>query len=324
MNKGQFSIHSSAKRYFGTITLNPSIDVGFMIHNLKIFSKNRIERSWQSIGGKGINVSLVLGILGHQALSFIISGRDESAFFKEVLEQHGVTPRIISINKSTRRNYKVIEKLSGKDTEFNEKGFSISPRMLARIKEEMKNLLPQCRYLALSGSLPPGVPPDFYKILIDNANQVGIVTALDTSGYELDRSITAVPTILRINKEEFEEHTKIKLNNVNEISKKSKEICHKGIHWVVVSLGESGAVGTSGSGSWFVSLPKVPVKNTIGCGDAMLAGLLSAYAKKIDLPDALLFSTAIATARVAKIQIADLDIEMARSLQDRIIIKEIN
>jgi 1-phosphofructokinase family hexose kinase len=295
-----------------------------MINDLKIFTKNRIERSWQSIGGKGINVSLVLGILGHPVLSFVISGKAESGLFAGVLEKHGVTPQIVSINKSTRRNYKVIEKLSGKDTEFNEKGFSISPHMCVRVEQEMKRLLLQCKYLALSGSLPLGIPPDFYKQLVNKANQEGIVTALDTSGLELDRSIDAIPKILRINKEELEEHVRSNLEGVHDISKMSKQICNKGVNWVVVSLGESGAVGTDSSGSWFVSPPKVTVKNTIGCGDAMLAGLLSANSKTMDLPDALLFSTSIATARVAKIQIADLDLEMARSLQGRIIIEKIN
>jgi len=317
------SLSDKNSKVFLTITLNPSIDYGFMVRDCELYKKNRITKLWRSIGGKGINTALVLGILGHPVISFLVVGDKERYSFEKVLIDNNVTPRIISINKSTRCNFKVIEISSGKDTEFNEKGFSISPRIYLQIKKEIEKLLPSCGYLVISGSLPPGIKPDIYGELIHKSNQLNIINAIDTSGPELSISIESKPVILRLNKKEIEEYKGVTFENLRELGETAQQICKSGVRWVVVSLGADGALGADGSEIWYASPPKMSVINPIGSGDAMLAGLLSSFSRSLTLPNALLFSTSLATARVISQNIVDLDLKIVNSIKEKTTLRKI-
>jgi 1-phosphofructokinase family hexose kinase len=323
MNQKPLSFIDKDTKYFMTITLNPSIDYGLMVREFNIFAKNQIEKSWHFIGGKGINTALVLGILGHPVISFTVSGKKEKDLFEDVLRNEGVIPHIISINEPTRHNYKIVEISSGKDTEFNEKGFSISRRIGEQIKNEIEKLLTRCNFLAISGSLPLGIKSGFYGELIHKANQQNIITAVDTSEPELTQSINAKPVILRLNKKEIEEYQGKTLDNLEEIGAMAQQICRRGIQWVIVSLGADGALGTDKTDAWYVSPPMVSVTNPIGSGDAMLAGLLSSYSRSLTLSESLIFSTSLATTRVIKPNITDLDLKTMEDIRKKTSLKKI-
>ncbi len=312
------------KKHFLTISLNPSIDTIIHTRDLHLFSKNIVRKSWVLPGGKGINVALALAKLGHEVDSFSVIGKNDEDFFREALCKNNIVPRLVCVNTPTRHSYKIIDLKNGTDTELNEAGPKISSILLSNIKKEIANLFNQCNYLVLTGSIPPGISPEFYEELIQKAHHQNIITALDTSGQELIKSIHAHPQILRVNKKEIEDYSGNNLNSLDEIANVAYSINKTGIRWVIVSLGAEGALGTDGTATWYVCPPKVSVVNPIGAGDTMLAGLISAYAQSQDLADALLYSTALATARIINPQISDLDLRTASDLSKNSTINKIN
>ena len=95
--------------------------------------------------------------------------------------------RSVPIVGPTRQNIKL--QVGGQHIEINEPGPQISAEEIARFEEEFCPDLAQAKVLVLSGSLPQGIPHDYYARLIEKGTQLGLRVILDTSGEPLRRGV---------------------------------------------------------------------------------------------------------------------------------------
>ena len=278
-----------------TVTLNPSVDLRYM---LSAFEKNGVYRCnhyQRSAGGKGLNVTRVLRILGDHVRATGFLGGKNGEYITQELEKLGAENQFVQIEGETRNCIAIVTK-EPSQTELLEQGPLVSEENIALFLNIYETLLEEMDWISASGSLPPGVAKDFYKLLGEKARKHGKKFILDSSGESLLYGLEANPFLVKPNKEELEDIFKKRLNSVEQIVDHAKELCHRGAQNVIISLGEEGAILVNPSLVLKASIPKIDVVNPIGSGDSMIAGYLHALVKGESRAESLKFACAVGTA----------------------------
>lgn len=302
------------KIHFLVIGLNPSIDNYLHCKNLKVNEKNLIDESQLIPGGKGFNVAACLAKQSEFVSILGFVGEQELDLFSSSLLLQKVKKLFIPIRGNTRINYKVIDDSSGDCTELNLAGFKITKEKINGLLALIEKNIEQYNLVSISGSIPPGVPPNFYARLIKLFKKYDVRCGLDSSGRELNYGVEALPDVLKINVHEMGELVGKELKTINQIVKATESLCHKGIQLVVVSMGRHGAIANNGSEVWQAIPPTTNVVNPIGAGDAMMAGCLFEYACKSPLKTLIKNATALATASVANMNLKDIKIHKVKEI----------
>ena len=290
-----------------TLTLNPAIDHILKLDSISLYSKNLVEKAFTFYGGKGINAAYALGKLGASCVAAGFIGEKELAPLTQKLDSVSVKTRFLAIHGNTRENFKVMDIQAKKDTEFNQPGFTVGPEEIIKLNAVLSGLFQQCNWLAISGSLPPGIDETYYAEIIRRAKGCGVKTCLDTSGKALRAGIAAQPALLRINLAELEEALGRKLDRQPEILAGMNELIDAGIEMVIVSMGKRGVIGCNTHEAWLVNVPEVKVTSLTGAGDTLTAGCLHALSTGQSFNEMLLSASALATASTLKMEPGDFD-----------------
>ena len=149
-------------------------------------------------------------------------------------------------------------------------------------------------WFVIAGSLPPGVETTIYRELAQSLKARQKKVALDTSGETLNHAIEALPTLIKPNIHELEALVKRPLPSREAVIEAARELVAQGIGTVVVSMGHQGAC-------FVATPPEIEVRSTVGAGDAMVAGMVSAKLRGLSLPQAARLSTAFSVRAIGKL-----------------------
>ena len=141
-----------------------------------------------------------------------------------------------------------------------------------------KELLETVEVVAISGSLPAGLPVDYYASLVELANQAGKPVVLDCSGASLQAVLESPhkPTVIKPNNEELSQLLGREISkDLDELKEVLEEPLFEGIEWIIVSLGANGAFAKHGDTFYKVDIPRIQVVNPVGSGDSTVAGIAS-------------------------------------------------
>lgn len=306
-----------------TLTLNPAVDHILSVETLSVYSKNMITDMHVFYGGKGVNVAYALGKLHTECTAAGFLGTREIQAFKEKLSKENVNVEFVPIDGPTRSNFKVMDNSAGKDTEFNQMGFFVKNDNLSNLISTLDKLLVGTAWLAISGSLPRGVPTDIYKEIILRAKKQNVKTCLDSSGPALQAGAAAKPSLLRINRTELEEIYGQSLGSISNTVAAIKELTLSGIDMAVISMGAQGVLANDGSSTFLIEVQKVTPKSLTGAGDTLTAGFLHALTLGKTFRDALLFSSALATASTLKLEPGNFSTEELDQMLKKVSIKKL-
>lgn len=283
-----------------TVTLNPSIDKTITIEKLVPYGLNRVVRSRTDPGGKGINVARVLKNFGVDVtVTGLIAGRQGEALLG-ALQSASIRADFLEIPGETRTNLKIFDESANKTTEINETGFEVSPQDLTGFRQKFKNFLKEAAIVVLSGSLPPGVPPDFYADCIDAANAAGVKALLDADGDALKKGIRSIPYAVKPNLHELELLSGRTFSGKKEVAEAARSLIRSGIEIVIVSMGAEGAVVAGRGEAYGVDSWDIPVKSATGAGDSMVAALASSILNHSTLAEIAKITTAAGTVTASK------------------------
>ncbi|MBN1265198.1 MAG: 1-phosphofructokinase family hexose kinase [Anaerolineales bacterium] len=257
-----------------TLTLNPSLDRTYEISSLQPGTYHRGRITSRDPGGKGINVSRNLQQLGvSSTICGFFGGRTGEAMVSE-LTRLGFHLLPVWVEEETRSNLTVLEADSLRMTKLNETGPQVSELEAEKMLELVTaNTQPGDRWV-FSGSLPPGLPTDYYAHLIRTVRSEGGISYLDTSGAPLAEALETKPDVLRINMEEAGQVIETKLESETDVISALAKLKSSGIHRAIISGGREGAWLGSEEGWFQAGAPHVQVRNTVGAGDAMLSALI--------------------------------------------------
>jgi 6-phosphofructokinase 2 len=281
-----------------TLTLNPTIDVSFEVDRVFHTHKMRGRSERHDPGGGGINVARVFVRLGGNARCYYLSGGATGAALDGLLDLHQLVRTRITVAGETRVSTSVLERSSGREYRFVTDGPRVTPDEWERALELVAEA--QCDYLIASGSLPPGVPDDFYARVAAVAHERGVRFVLDSSGRGLAGGLAGRGVYLvKPSLGELRSLTGAELADDDAIAAAATTIVQRDkAKYVAVTMGRDGAMLVSAYG--VLRLPAVPIKvaSSVGAGDSFLSAMVFSLASGRDTIESFRFGVSAGAAAV--------------------------
>jgi 6-phosphofructokinase 2 len=282
-----------------TLTVNPAIDKSAEIDHVAADRKLRCEAPRHEPGGGGINVSRAIRRLGGNSLALYPAGGTLGQMLDDLLDQEKVNYRSVSIEGMTRENLTVFEKSDGRQFRFGMPGPTLREEEWQCCLDELAKIEPKPAYIIASGSLPPGVPQDFYARVASLGKDSGSRVVVDSSGEALSAAARAGVYLLKPNMRELAHLAGHKIESELEQERVAQDLITNGnAEVVVVSLGAAGALLASAIGLARLRAPTVKIVSKIGAGDSMVAGIVLALVRGENLENAVRFGIAAGAAAV--------------------------
>ncbi|MHA7305727.1 1-phosphofructokinase family hexose kinase [Arthrobacter sp. TMN-49] len=264
-----------------TVTPNPSLDRTIELNTaLERGEVQRAVSASQHPGGKGVNIVRALSASGIKALALLPGDPDDAVV--RALSVEDIPHITLPIGAALRSNVAITEP-DGTTTKVNEPGPTLTPAQVAELLELTVEKSDGASWLVLAGSLPPGVPVDFYAHVIDAVRAAYGTTApriaVDSSGAPLRECLRSAPDLIKPNGEELAELTGTFNGPALEsdpalAASTALKLVRTGVGAVLATLGSRGAVLVTQKGSWHGRGPAIAAKSTVGAGDSALAGYL--------------------------------------------------
>ena len=284
-----------------TVTLNPSLDEWMQLASLRLGGLNRASGFARYPGGKGLNVSRVVHELGGRTMAFGLAGGEDGLILRERINRLAIPHEFVTVEGSTRNNYKILTSSPRRLTEINTQGPQVSLHALRALERKLIQHAARMRCAALSGSLPPGAPSTIYERWIGLLRRRGIFTVLDASGSALKYGLRARPWMIKPNRQEAEELLGRRLRSLRSAVRAARQLLDAGPDVVVLSLGVLGALMASSApaGVWFARPPAVAAASAVGAGDSLIGGFLVGHARGRPLLESFRLGVASGTATAA-------------------------
>jgi 1-phosphofructokinase family hexose kinase len=284
---------------FLCVSLNPGVDKRLRLQQLRVGQVNRATEVQSAPGGKAAHVAMVLRTLGADPVWLGFSGGANGNELVDGLRALSIQVQAIPIAAGTRTNLEIIDG-GGQVTEILEPGGQIAPEELRLLQSTFVKLLTDSREpvtVIISGSLPPGVPVDFYGMLVGTAHAAGARVFLDTSGEPFKSALPAKPDFIKPNREEAESWSGSKIDSSNSARAVLASMLQSGAAAGAISLGASGLVWLStGENAIIAKVPELSAGSTVGSGDATLAGFAFAAQQGMNPCDAVRLAAACGSA----------------------------
>lgn len=268
---------------------------------------NRIRRTIVTASGKGVNVALALQRIGASPRLVGFRGGASGQFIADEMTRIGIASAWINVPAPTRHCHTLIEDDTGRVTELVEEAVPPAPEHWRQFADQVKESLAGCAWLAISGALPPGAPPDALVELCHAAIARGARLCVDSQGEPLLRTLAARPAIIKLNDEELARTCRLPDRADTSLHRGARELQQQGAGIVLVTRGPHPALLFDPREHWTLTPPQVRVVNPIGSGDSVTAGLLHALQQGYPLPAAAAFSLSCGSANAETETPADLD-----------------
>jgi 6-phosphofructokinase 2 len=270
-----------------TLTMNPALDITTDTDRVIPTDKMRCGVPRYDPGGGGINVARIAHVLGASVSALFPAGGHAGDKVTNLVAESGVPVQRISVASSTRESFTVDERSTGQQYRFVLPGPLLTHAEQTECLEKLSAAAGSADFVVASGSLPPGVPADFYQRVADICRGRGALLILDTSGAGL-RHISSGVFLLKASVRELRECVGRELISESEQLAAAHELVDRGCaQFVVVSHGSQGALLVTPHGSQRYSPVAVPCGSGVGAGDAMIAGITVGLSRGWQLNEAV-------------------------------------
>lgn len=301
-----------------TCTFNPAVDRVLEAPGFAVGKHVRARRIALFPAGKGVNVSRVLATLGRRSVVTGFVGRNELAMFEEHLERTGrglAVSQFLVVRHRTRDNTTIIDPVNETETHVLDEGFPIQPDDVQRIASKLAMLSREGVALVFAGSLPPGLSADALLAMLQRSAEKGARLVVDLSEDALARVAGRQRVWLgKFNQEELAQAAGMDVEDDASFVRAAESLLTSRGGWVDVVLASRGADGAglfTDAGAYLGKVGVHPgrILTSVGCGDALLAGVLHSYFTAGDWRQALLDGLAVATANAVVEEAGALQLE---------------
>lgn len=256
-----------------TVTFNPSLDYIVRVDEMRLGTINRTNYEQLLPGGKGINVSIVLGNLGHPSRALGFSAGVTGVALEKLLADAGVDADLVHVKEGfTRINAKV---KAVEETELNGQGPRIAPEDVDALFSKL-DVLGQDGTLVISGSVPNTLPSDMYEQVMERLAGRGVRIVVDAERDLLTRVLPYRPFLVKPNNHELGDIFGVTLKTRDEVVPYARRMQEMGAQNVLVSMAGEGGVLVAADGQVYQSpAAKGTVVNSVGAGDSCVAGFLA-------------------------------------------------
>lgn len=281
-----------------TLTMNPTIDIAYEVDRVEHTHKIRTRTEHYCPGGGGINVARVFVRLGGNARCYYLSGGATGPALDGLIDLHQLVRCRVAIAGHTRVANNILERSSGKEYRFVPAGPTVSEAECEACLDMLAEA--PCGMLVASGSLPPGVPTDFYARVAAQMRRRNIAVVLDSSGEALAQGIAGGGILLaKPSLGEMRQLCGRPLDTPEEIAAAASEIVHSGkVEMLAVTLGHRGALLATARGTLHLPAIEIDAKSAVGAGDSFLAGMVFKLAGGAGAEEAFRYGMAAGAAAV--------------------------
>ena len=282
-----------------TLTINPAIDIFVNVGHVEPTRKMRCSAPKRDPGGGGINVARVAHRLGSDVAAIYPIGGAIGKLLQRLVEREGIASLVTPSHVETRENFTAYEKDSGEQYRFVLPGSPLHRAEWEACLDKLASLRDQPKFVVASGSVPPGVPNDFFARVVRHAKALGAKTVIDTSGAALDAALDEGVTLIKPNLVELSELAGTLLDSDAErIAACRKLVADGRAQAVALTLGEQGALLVTAKQAWRARPMRIEVVSTVGAGDSFLGGMVAALAAGKPMPEAFRVAVAAGSAAV--------------------------
>jgi tagatose 6-phosphate kinase len=289
------------------IGTTPAAQRVMVVRSLELDAVNRAKTTLDGFAGKSINVAKVLAALGAQPTAAGFAGGDRGRELLKVMASLGIGLNFVEVAASTRQCISVLDEAAHTVTELVEESASVSSEDYASLLAIIRKRLPGCSAVVMSGSLTPGGPTDFYRVVTSWAGELGVLSVVDAQGPVLLEALAAKPGLVKPNRSELAATVQRPLKTEKQVISAIQEILEGGAGRVVVTAGKSSALACDGQTAWRIHSPEILPLNPIGSGDAFTAGLVWRLTQKDSLGEACRWAAAAGAANALSLMPGDLD-----------------
>jgi len=289
-----------------TVTFNPSCDKTVEIPGFAAGQTVRARTIRRQPAGKGVNVSRCMAAMGCPSTATGFLGRAEADIYDRSFEGTEVAVDFVHVKGDTRQNTTILDPGGGPETHIREEGFTVGEEEIAALEQKLGQLLRQGDLAVFSGSSPPGMVPAHTGRFVAACKAIGCYVAVDTSGPALAEAVEAGCSIAKPNICELEELAGRKIDGEDDIMRAAQQILER-VKILLVTLGEGGAYCFTSDGAWKGTANVKDVRNTVGAGDAFLAGFAVGYTEGRPLDACLRQAVACGTASTLKEWAGEID-----------------
>ena len=258
-----------------TLTVNPSIDVATSVERVAPFHKLRCGAERRDPGGGGINVARVMKRLGADVVAMYPTGGAIGQLLRRLVDQEGVPGLTIPTSGETREDFTVVDQTTGKPYRFVLPGPLLSESEWRACLDAFTSLDQRVRFVVASGSLPPGVPQDFYSRIAKLAKQAGKKAIIDTSGPPLKAALQAGVYLIKPSLREFKLLMGESLESQADRIKACRSLIDSGqVEIVTLTLGEQGALLVTRDQVLRARALPIKLVSVVGAGDSFLGAMV--------------------------------------------------
>jgi 1-phosphofructokinase family hexose kinase len=222
-----------------------------------------------------------------------------------------------------RINTTILDEGTGSTTHISATAPEVSERIQHEYGDFAVQLMHQGDYWCFSGSLPRGFSDDAYAGLIGLCREAGGLSLLDSRATPFQKGLRARPTMVKPNLSELEEFFGEQIRGVHHIALKGKRLLDMGITYIFISLGADGMIALHKNDCILCSAPGVTVRDTVGCGDALVAGVLVAHKRQFSFTETCRLAVACGSAKAMRCGPGVIDSEAVWQLMEEIQITSI-
>lgn len=280
-----------------TVTLNPAIDKLRILNEFTMHKLHRLEEDEMSLivpGGKGVNIALNLNLLGNEVVTTGFAGGHAGHWLCDAIRAKGITTSFVFTPGNTRTNTAILDKKNETLTELNDRGHEVSQEDLDFLIGNYTRLLNRVDLVMLAGSLPQGVTPETYRILIDLAREHGIKALIHTSPQNIEGIMGSSPFL--INPDMRSNHSLMgkPLDGIDQFQAAGKDllISNRDTEFILFTHRIENVVAVTRDKSYVLRPKNLKIVNMLGYADAYLAGFIHAYTLGMETVDVLKYASA--------------------------------
>ena len=300
-----------------TLTPNTGIDHTLQVNSFQLNDTIRATDSAWGMGGKAIDVSWTLGKLGIPTRALGFAAGPNGLRMESMLRERGVKTDFTWVDGESRLNTVLVVPGQGQST-ITTSSLKVSADHVSEFFGRYQECLPGASCVVMGGSLPHGVPVDFFATAIDQAHQHQVPVILDSSGLSLLAGIRHQPDLIKPNRSELHDLLGYHPASQQEIHESAKRLCTEFNTNMIVTLGNDGAIAVFKDASFYIHPISSPVVSSAGAGDGVLAGMALAYSRKESMEYGLQHGCALASAILQTLATADFEVDAYQQLLPQI------
>jgi 6-phosphofructokinase 2 len=284
-----------------TITINPAVDIFVSTTKVEPTRKMRTSAPKRDPGGGGINVARAAFRLDAPVTAIYPASGAIGRLLTRLLEREGIVSVVTPSHAETRENFTAYEDDSGEQFRFVLPGSPLHRAEWEAVLHELENLKTRPKFVVASGSVPPGVPRDFFAKVSAIAKRLGAKAVVDTSGDALKAAIDEGIYLVKPNLNELSDLCGKPLDTDDARIAACRDMIKAGeAEIVALTLGVDGAMLVTRDAVWRAQPMPIDAVSTVGAGDSFLGGMVASLAKGDAIEDAFRVAVAAGFAAVMR------------------------